>query len=242
MLEVSLIIPTYNEAQNIPLVVKEIFSLVTKDLIDLEIIIVDDNSPDGTADIAEQLSPEFPVKVVRRSGKMGLGTAVRAGFAASSRPYLGVMDGDLSHDPGIIHDLILSLKEYDIAIGSRFEKASSVENWNFFRKLLSYSGVGCARLLTRTHDPLSGYFFLRRSVIEGVSLQTKGYKILLEILVKGRCEKVVEIPFRFRMRQFSQSKLSIREHFLFIGQLVKYGWYKSRYGHVKPSKSRTINN
>ena len=228
MLEVSLIVPTYNEAANIPLLVKEIFSLVDTKRIDLEIIFVDDNSPDGTADVIEGLSHQFPLRVVRRKGKMGLGSAVRAGFNASTRPYLGVMDGDLSHDPTILNNLINSLTEYDIAIGSRFEKNSSVENWNWLRKILSYTGVGLARILTKTHDPLSGYFFLQRSVIDGINLETLGYKILLEILVKGNYHHITEIPFHFRMRQYSQSKLNIREHMLFMRQLIKYGWYTIR--------------
>lgn len=226
MLEVSLIIPTYNEAPNIQPLIEEIFLSFNKNNIDLEIIFVDDNSPDGTAEIIEKLSTLYPVKVIRRSGKLGLGSAVRKGFEESTRPYLGVMDGDLSHDPHILNELITSLQEYDIAIGSRFEKTSSVEDWKLFRKLLSYVGVGLARILTGTHDPLSGYFFLRRSVIEGAALETTGYKILLEILVKGIYKKVKEVPFCFRIRRHSQSKLSMREHILFIGQLISYGWYK----------------
>jgi dolichol-phosphate mannosyltransferase len=136
------------------------------------------------------------------------------------------MDGDLSHDPVILPELINALLKYDIAIGSRFEKNSSVENWTWFRKSLSHVGVFLARILTQTHDPLSGYFFLKRSVIESTKLDTRGYKILLEILVKGVYKQVKEIPFRFRIRRFSASKLSWHEHILFLQQLLSYAWYK----------------
>jgi dolichol-phosphate mannosyltransferase len=226
MLSVSVIIPTYNEAKNLQPLVEEIYNFIDKTQINLEIIFVDDNSPDQTGKIAEELSNKYPVKVIHRAGKLGLGSAVREGFAVATRPILGVMDADLSHDPAILNNLIKSLNDYDIAVGSRFEIGSSVEDWQFGRKLLSEIGVALARKLTNTRDPLSGYFFINRPVIGGINLETTGYKILLEILVKGKFNKVIEIPFNFRMRKFSVSKLNYREYFLFIKQLVEYVWFK----------------
>ncbi len=226
MFEVSLIIPTYNESKNLPLLVEEIFNIIDKEKIDLEIIFVDDNSPDGTGKIAEELSNKYPIKVIHRAGKLGLGSAVITGFKASDRPYLGVMDADLSHDPAILNELITSLGENDIAIGSRFEKGSAVERWVWWRKLTSQCGVFFARLLTGVKDPLSGYFFFRRPVTEGVALTTVGYKILLEILVRGTWVKVKEIPFQFRMRKFSTSKLNMKEYWLFAKQIIIYSLYK----------------
>ncbi len=223
---VSLIIPTYNEAKNIPLLIEEIFSVIDTHKIDLEIIVVDDNSPDGTAMVVKQISARYPVRLISRAGKLGLGSAVREGFAASLREIIGVMDADLSHNPIILNQLINSLSDYDIAIGSRFEKESHVEQWAWWRKALSLTGVYFAKKLTGVHDPLSGYFFLRRSVIEKASLNTTGYKILLEILVKGTYQRVAEIPFNFRMRKYSTSKLNYREYFLFMTQLMEYSWYK----------------
>ncbi len=209
--------------------VEEIFSSINKFQIDLEIIFVDDNSPDGTGAVAEELKKKYPIQVIHRSGKLGLGSAVIAGFKTSNRPYLGVMDADLSHDPAILGNLITSLGEYDVAIGSRFEAGSSVEKWAWWRRLTSEAGVFLARLLTYTRDPLSGYFMLRRSVIHNVPLTTTGYKILLEILVKGKREKVKEIPFQFRMRKFSTSKLNSKEYWLFLCQIAAYTWYRLRY-------------
>lgn len=224
MVSVSIIIPTYNEAKNLPLLVEEIFSSLDKNKIDAELIIVDDNSPDGTGAVAEELMKINPLKVVRRAGKMGLGSAVIRGFKESNRQYLGVMDADLSHDPAILNNLVASLEQYDIVTGSRFSSGSRVENWPASRKLLSHIGVYLARFLTGVKDPLSGYFFLRRSVIEDIQLTATGYKILFEILAKGRYQQVKEIPFNFRMRQFSSSKLNWREYWLFGRQLLEYGW------------------
>jgi len=228
MMQVSIVTPTYNERQNLPKLAEELFGIIAKyPDIDLELIIVDDNSPDGTGEVAEQLAQSFPIKVIHRKGKMGLGSAVMEGFALSKRDYLGVMDGDLSHDPIIIPEMIASLKENDIVIGSRFNAESTVDDWQIVRKLTSQMGVWLARRLTKVSDPLAGYFFLHRSVLEGVSLTSPGYKILLEILVKGKYSKVKEIPFRFRAREFSASKLNSQEYFLFIKQLLIFSWRRT---------------
>ncbi|MFA5062255.1 MAG: glycosyltransferase [Patescibacteria group bacterium] len=226
MVKVSIIIPTYNEAKNLPPLVEEIFSHIDRARVDLEIIFVDDNSPDGTGQVAEELAQKYPVKVVHRSGKLGLGSAVREGFSHSDRPLLGVMDADLSHDPAEIGKMIDLLNDYDLVLASRFQKGSVVEQWKWWRKIISRIGVGITYILTGVKDPLSGFFFLRRGVIEGVELDTKGYKILLEILVKGNQKKVKEVPFRFRIRKFSTSKLDSSEYGLFLKQILIYSWYK----------------
>lgn len=225
MKRISLIVPTYNEAKNLPLFFEEIWDLLDHARFDLEFIVVDDNSPDGTGDVAEGLSGRYPVRVIRRAGKLGLGSAVIAGFRASDREYVGVMDADLSHDPKILNDLLGSLGENDIAIGSRFVTGSEVEDWQLHRRLISYAGVFLARLLTGVRDPLTGYFFLRRKVIEGIPLDTVGYKILLEILVKGNYARFTELPFTFRIRKYSSSKLNWKEHFFFLRQIIAYSGY-----------------
>lgn len=135
------------------------------------------------------------------------------------------MDGDLSHDPIVINNLILYLNDFDVTIGSRFEVESGVE-WNWRRKLIAHSGALLARRLTGTKDPLSGYFFIHKRVIDQVNLTTVGYKILLEILIKGNYKKIKEVPYTFRYRRFSVSKLNYKEYLLFIGQLLKYSLYK----------------
>ncbi|MFT5375702.1 MAG: dolichol-phosphate mannosyltransferase, partial [Candidatus Latescibacterota bacterium] len=194
--------------------------------IDLELIVVDDNSPDGTGQIAEDLKSQYPLQVIHRAGKLGLGSAVMEGFARSKRDYLGVIDADLSHDPAILPQLIRGLKQYDIAIGSRFGATSKVEKWALHRRLTSLTGVGLARLLTGVEDPLSGYFFLHRRGLGDLELTSAGYKILLEILVKGNVDSHLSIPFIFRNRQFSTSKLNLKEYMLFAKQLLYFSAYK----------------
>ena len=222
-LSVSLITPTYNERENIGLLADEIFQVlegVTD--IDLELIVVDDNSPDGTGEVAEKLKEKYPVRVVHRAGKLGLGSAVMEGFALSERPYLGVMDADLSHDPIVLPRLIHALRDYDLTIGSRFGETSFVEDWAWHRKMVSLVGVAMARLLTGAEDPLTGFFFVHRRALEGLNLTSAGFKILLEILCKGDCRNHLSVPIVFRNREFSRSKLNWREHALFMKQILYF--------------------
>ena len=226
-LRVSLITPTYNERENIPILAEEIFSVIaTEPDIDMELIVVDDNSPDGTGEVAERLKDTYPLQVIHRAGKLGLGSAVMEGFALSEREYIGVIDADLSHDSSILPQLIHGLREYDITIGSRFGETSKVEKWALHRRLTSLAGVGFARLLTGVEDPLSGYFFLHRSGLGDLKLTSSGYKILLEILVKGQIKTHMSVPFIFRNRQFSQSKLNTKEYVLFAKQLLYFTVHK----------------
>ena len=228
-ISISLITPTYNERENIALLAKEVFSVLDGNTeIDLELIVVDDNSPDGTGDIAEELCVKFPVKVVHRSGKLGLGSAVMEGFKKSDREYLGVIDADLSHDPIVLPDLIMGLRDFDLTIGSRYDADSKVEKWPWYRKLISQTGVFLAQKLTGVQDPLAGYFFLRREVLGNMTLTSPGYKILLEILVKGEYRNFLEVPFVFRNRQFSSSKLNVKEYYLFSKQLMLFSLRKLR--------------
>ncbi len=234
MLYASLIIPTYNEAKNLPHLLKEIFESINPAQIDLEVIIVDDNSPDGTAAVAHKLSSTFPVSVIKRTGKLGLGSAVIAGFAHSRRPLVGVMDADLSHPPALLPELITALKKGDLVVASRFEAGSRVMNWAWYREGISRIGVYLAQKLTHATDPLSGYFFVRRSIMENNEFTTRGYKILLEILVKAKYRTLIEIPFTFRTRLHGQSKLNSSEYLRFLRQLIEYAgykikvWYKER--------------
>lgn len=225
---VSLICPTYNERDNIVGLAEELFAVIAQHPdIDLELIVVDDNSPDGTYEVACELEARFPVRAFCRPGKLGLGSAVFDGFARSKRPLLGVIDGDLSHDPAILPALIRGLQHHDVTIGSRFGPCAGVENWPIHRKLVSVFGVALARRLTKVKDPLSGYFFVRRLVIDAMSdgLTSPGYKVLLEILMKGRWQTHMSIPYIFRDRRTSTSKLGMQEYLLFLKQIV---WFSSQ--------------
>lgn len=226
---ISLVTPTYNERDNIALLAEEIFGVLAgADDIDLELIVVDDNSPDGTGQAAEALKERFPVQVIHRPGKLGLGSAVMDGWRLSRRPCLGVIDADLSHDPAILPQLIRALGQHDLTIGSRFGVTSRVEGWALHRKLTSFAGVTLARLITGAEDPLSGYFCLRREVLGDLQLTSTGYKILLEVLVKGHYRSHHSVPFVFRNRQFSRSKLDGSEYLLFAKQILVFGGARLR--------------
>ncbi|WP_353267960.1 polyprenol monophosphomannose synthase [Gemmatimonas sp.] len=229
-MQLSLVIPTYNEKDNIPLLLAELAdTLVRYPDVDVEFIIVDDNSPDGSGRVADSLTAQYPLQVIHRAGKLGLGGAVMAGFQKSSRAYLGVMDADLSHDPSVLGAMFEALKGADIVVGSRFCEESRVEGrWPILRKLTSFTGVRLAQRITKISDPLSGYFLIRRDVIEGLTLTSVGYKILFEILAKGTYASVAEVPFVFRERRFSGSKLNAQEYLLFAKQLLHFTLLRRR--------------
>ncbi len=225
-LQVSIVIPTYNEAANIGLLVKKIHRSLQANY---EVIIVDDSSPDGTGKIAENLSKSFPLRVIHRKGKLGLGSAVLAGFEAARGEVLGVMDADLQHPPDIVPELVRIVNQgADIAIGSRYVPNGGFQNFASIRKLASKLATLAARPLVRVKDPMSGFFFLRRKVVEDVALEPRGYKILLEILVKGKYKEVVEIPYLFADRKLGQSKLDSKVALSFLQHLVVLYFSKTK--------------
>ncbi len=214
---ISIIVPTYNERENIEELVKRIDASLRKEGLKYEIIIVDDNSPDGTADVAESLSSKYPIKVVRRPGKLGLSSAVLDGFKVAEGDLVVVMDADLQHPPEVIPKLVRTAANgCDIVIASRYVKGGSVGEWSVLRKLISKGATLIARILLpqsrNVKDPMSGFFLFKREVLEGSEgLDPKGFKILLEILVKGRYRSVCEVPFKFGQRFKGQSKLGMKE-------------------------------
>jgi len=218
---VSIVIPTYNESRNIETLLRRLDrSLKT---IPYEAIIVDDNSPDGTAHRAERLSPQLPVKVMMRSGKLGLASAVLAGLGAARGDVLGFMDADLSHPPEILPELLAAIRDQgaDIAVASRLVKGGGVsDGWPQHRKLNSYVATLLARPLTRVKDSMSGCFMFKREVIECIDLVPRGYKIGLEILVKGKYQDVVEVPFLFDNRANGASKLTLGVQMEYLVQVL----------------------
>ncbi|MAG50812.1 hypothetical protein CL621_04210 [archaeon] len=225
-MKISLITPTYNESKNIEKLILNIF----KDChnLDVELIIVDDNSPDGTAQIAENLSKEYPLKVIKREGKFGLSSAVLDGFNAADGNIFGVIDADLSHPTSRISELLQPIldNEADLVIGSRLIKDGSVEEWPFYRKLISIGATTLARPLTKIKDSMSGFFFFKKEIIDNVKLNPIGYKILLEILVKGNYKTVKEIPYIFLNRNVGESKLNLGEYLNYILHLKRLYTYK----------------
>lgn len=218
---ISIVIPTYNEAENIERLIPQIFLLLKDSGIEGEVIVVDDNSPDGTAAIARDLSRKYPVRVLQRPAKLGLSSAVLDGFRHARGDILGVMDADLSHDVTKLPHMVYSLKDYDLVIGSRYVSGGGTRDWSKKRRLISKGATWLARPLTKVKDPMSGFFVLKRSVIEGVELSPRGYKIGLEILTKGRDARIKEIPYIFRDRKNGQSKMNRKEVLNYIFHLGK---------------------
>lgn len=221
--KVSLIIPTYNEKENLAPLVSKIFKSTEGKNFDLELIIVDDNSPDGTAQLAEELGKKYNIKVLLRKDKRGLSSAVLDGFNISDADIIGVMDADLSHPAEKIPELVLPLiqKKAQIAIGSRYVSEGKIEGWNSTRKLYSKGATLLAKPLTKVKDPMSGFFFLDKNVINKTELNPKGFKILLEILVKGNYTNVIEIPITFQDRIAGKSKLDSRQMYNYIAHLAQ---------------------
>lgn len=235
---VSIVIPTYNERGNIEKLIPEIFGSSKALQADVEVIIVDDNSPDGTGSVAEQLGKKYNVKVIHRSGKLGLASAVIKGFSESKSDILGVMDADLSHPPQTLPDLLKPIlgNEAELVVGSRYVHGGGVEVWPFHRRLMSKVATLMARPLSKVKDPMSGLFFLKRSVIEGVELHAKGYKIGVEILVKGGYTKVCEVPYIFRNRFVGKSKIGASEYYYYIGSLLRlyhYGFFHRKKSRIE---------
>jgi dolichol-phosphate mannosyltransferase len=224
MFDVSIIIPTYNEATNIEPLIKELTRLGQ----DYEIIIVDDDSPDGTGKIAENLKSSYPhLKVIHRKDR-GLASAVVIGFQAAEGNIIGVMDADFSHPIETILKLTKPLREEtaEIVIGSRYLEGGSIVGWNLLRKITSRGAILLARPLTPIRDSVSGFFFMKKTVIEGVYLNPKGYKIGLEVIVKGRYSKAEEVPYIFTNRKEGKSKLNFSEYINYLMHLLMLYSYK----------------
>ncbi|MEA3559047.1 MAG: glycosyltransferase family 2 protein [Candidatus Thermoplasmatota archaeon] len=206
----SVIIPTYNERDNMPLIIPRLSRVLDDGGIDHEILVMDDDSPDGTCAEVRRLSKEYPkARCILRKKDRGLSQAVIEGFSRAKGDIHLVMDADLSHPVDAVPEMYRAIAEEgaDVSVGSRHAKGGGIENWPAKRKFISFAASLMARPLTRCSDPMSGFFAIRPSVIEGAPLKAKGYKILLEVLVKGKYEKIREVPIVFRDREVGQSKL-----------------------------------
>lgn len=185
-----------------------------------ELIIVDDGSPDGTADLAESYADVHPVRVVRRPGKAGLASAVLAGFAQARGDVLVVMDADLSHPPEAVPRLVSAIEEgADLAVGSRYVKGGGTEDWPLKRRVVSRAACLMGNLLVPIRDCTSGFFAIRKSAVDGVKLNPIGFKIGFEVMARSRYKKAVEVPYVFRDRELGKSKFGRREILQYVVQL-----------------------
>jgi len=218
-MKTSIVIPTYNEKENLPLIVSSLFGL---DIPDVQILIVDDNSPDGTGDIAEKLKKEFPgsLSVLHREGKKGLGTAYLEGFnycLDKGADQIVQMDADFSHNPEKVLELLEGLKDKDMVLGSRYVSGGSLdERWAFWRKGLSSFGNFYARVILRMPilDVTGGFRAWRRNTLLGIPLdriKSQGYAFQVEMAyITHLCGySIKEIPIYFADRTRGDSKMSL---------------------------------
>lgn len=215
---ISIVTPTYNEAGSVPLLAERLGAALAGR--PFELIVVDDGSPDGTADIAASLAPRLPVRVVRRAGKAGLASAVLAGFGAAAGDLLVVIDADLSHPPEIVPALVDALESgADLAVGSRYVRGGGTLDWPLRRRIVSRVACLLGNALVPVRDATSGFFAVRRSAIDGVTLNAIGFKIGFEVIARARAKRIVEVPYVFRDRELGASKFGRREIAQYLVQL-----------------------
>ena len=217
----SIIVPTYNERDRLPELVASIFAAYAAEGLDGELIVVDDNSPDGTGALAEELARDRRIRVVHRAGKLGLGTAVIEGFAAATAPVVGVIDADMSHPPALLPRMAAIMRETgaDVVVASRYIAGGGTRHWPVARLVMSRLACLAARGLTPVRDATSGFFLIRRDLAQGVRISAGGFKICLELLVRGRPSRVVEVPYVFVGRTAGESKMNLTEALGYLAQL-----------------------
>ena len=233
--KLSIIVPTYNESQNIVRMLDSIAETLSP-YKGSEIIVVDDNSPDGTAEMAKShakiisTKKKIRIEIISRNGKFGLSSAIIKGVQHASGDFLVIMDGDFSHPPQVIPSIIQALQDsnYDIVIASRYVKGGSIIGWPFKRRLISKGATKIAQygLGIDVKDPVSGFFAFRRDIIKGLKFDAIGYKMLLEILVKTKGARIKEIPYTFTNRRIGASKLDANVMFDYLRavlRLYRYG-------------------
>jgi len=215
---ISVIVPTYNEADSLPVLVERMGAAMSGHT--WEMVVVDDGSPDGTAEVANRLSARHPVWVVRRPGKAGLASAVIAGFKEARGDILVVIDADLSHPPEIVPALVKAIDDgADLAVGSRYIAGGGVKDWPLRRQMVSRVACLMGNVLVPVRDATSGFFAVRRAAIDGVHLNAIGFKIGFEVIARAKTKKIVEVPYTFRDRELGASKFGRREVVQYLQQL-----------------------
>src|SRR5580704_12274387 len=221
----SIVVPTYNEAGGIETLLRALDVIFQANALDGEIIVVDDNSPDGTGAIVDRLAKSLPVRCLHRPGKLGLSSGVIDGWKVARKESvaLGAMDADFSHDIHALPKMVEALASgrYGLAVGSRYVAGGGIENWPKRRIVTSRVACWLARPLTGVKDVTSGYFLVRREALDGVTLDPIGFKIGLEVIVKGKYGNVLEVPYVFKDRVVGESKLNQKEIWNYLKQLRK---------------------
>jgi len=214
--KLALVIPTLREAENIRDLLRRVRSVLDPLGICYEILVVDDDSRDGTEEIVSAIAREDArVRLLVRKGERGFSGAILCGWRQSDAAILGVMDADWQHPPELLPALISAVVAgHDLAIGSRYTAGGRVGDWSPVRKLFSAAAVWASwpiqRAGIRAKDPISGFFLVRRECLEQIQFQPSGFKLLLEILVRGRIRSVAEVPFAFGRRARGTSKANLK--------------------------------
>lgn len=237
----SLVIPTYNESKNIRAIAEILSGLLDQALPgDYELIVVDDNSPDRTWELAQALISEYPqLRVMRRTEERGLSTAVIRGWQAAKGRVLGVIDGDLQHPPAVLLQLLTAIEQgADLAVASRHIEGGGVSSWSFIRRFLSRGAqtlglIILPQVVGRVSDPMSGYFMVRRSAIAGHTMSPIGYKILIEVLGRGKIDEIAEVGYEFQERREGESKVTWKQYVEYLQHLLKLRLSQGRIGRLR---------
>jgi dolichol-phosphate mannosyltransferase len=230
----ALVIPTLREAKNIEPLLRRVRIALDSCAVAYEVIVVDDDSRDGTEEILANLSVEDSrLRLIVRHGERGLAGAVLRGWGETEAKYLAVMDADLPHPPELLANLWTEMEAgADLAIGSRYASGGSLGGWKTSRHLISRMAIWMTlpvqRSGLRARDPMSGFFMVRRECLNGIALQTSGFKILLEILARAHLRSVAEVPFTFGRRGAGASKASPRVAFDYLRLLQRLYRQKGR--------------
>lgn len=231
----SIVVPTYCEADNIPLLAERLHGVLTSRGIQYELLISDDNSPDDTRAVVARLAVNFPIRLLQpESRDKDLSLSVIDGIKAATNDLVVVMDADLSHPPEVVPLMLEQLREDDevFVVGSRYVPGGSFDrDWSLFRFLNSHIATLITKPLVSCQDPMSGFFALCRSRIGDYErLNPIGYKIGLELMVRGNFSRVVEVPIRFQDREIGESKLNLGQQLKFLRHLRRL--YTARFGTV----------
>ena len=224
----SLIVPTFNEAENILTFLTSLRAVLDPALgSNYEVIIVDDESPDQTGEIAARVAVEYPqLRIARRSGERGLARAVIRGWQIARGEILGTINADLQHPPEVLGRMLDCMPAADIVVASRFAEGGGLGDWAMHRRINSHVAHWLGRIILpqafrRTSDPLSGCYIFRREALAGVELHPLGFKTLMEILVRGRFQRVREVSYEMRSRRHGASKLRMRHWFDYLFHLLR---------------------
>ena len=229
LLQFSLILPTYNEGQNVNNIICKLTELLDPVIPgQYELILVDDNSPDGTWNVALSLTSQYPqLRVMRRQDERGLSSAVIRGWQVAQGEILGVIDADLQHPPEALLTMLRKVQQgSDLAVASRHIEGGGVSEWSIIRRFLSRGAQVIGLLILpnvvgRVSDPMSGYFMVRRSAIAGPRLNPLGYKILLEVIGRGTVNNIAEVGYVFQEREAGASKVTWRQYIDYLLHLVR---------------------